>query len=257
MKNLPFCTLSGRREELLVSYLYAELAPADRADFDRHLRACAACRDELDVLGAVRGGLASWAPPETAGRLAADVAAPPAARPAVVSVFRDVPAWVRAAAAVLVVGLSAGAANLEISRTGTGFSVRTGWRHPVAAGAAAGAVAPAVAVPTAMADGLDALARDLRALERRIADVSSTPSGPGDEAVLRRVRALVEESERRQQREIALRVADVARDLQAQRRIDLVRIDRSLGLIQSRTGMEVMRTQRQVNSLAQQVSQRP
>jgi hypothetical protein len=45
--------------------------------------------------------------------------------------------------------------------------------------------------------------------------------------------------------------------MQSQRQADLVKIDRSLGLIQSRTGMEVMRTQRQVNSLAQQVSQRP
>ena len=36
---------------------------------------------------------------------------------------------------------------------------------------------------------------------------------------------------------------------------DLVKIDRSLGLIQNRTGVEVMRTQQQLNSLAQRVSQ--
>jgi hypothetical protein len=42
-----------------------------------------------------------------------------------------------------------------------------------------------------------------------------------------------------------------------QRQADLVKIDHTLGLIQNRTGMEVMRTQRQMNSLAQQVSQRP
>lgn len=256
MKNPPFCTLPGRREELLVSHLYDELAPAERADFERHLRACAVCRDELGALGAVRGGLVSWTPPETAGRLAGDVVAPPGSRAAAVSVFRDMPVWVRAAAAVLIVGLSAGAANLEISRTVTGFSIRTGWHHPVVTDSAAVA-APAPTVPPSPADGLDALERDLRALERRVADVASAASGLDGEGVLRRVRALVEESERRQQRELALRVAEVARDLQAQRQIDLVRIDRSLGLIQSRTGMEVMRTQRQVNSLAQQVSQRP
>jgi hypothetical protein len=71
------------------------------------------------------------------------------------------------------------------------------------------------------------------------------------------VNALVQASERRQQRELALRVAELMRDVQTQRQADLVRIERSLGIIQSRTGMEVMRTQRQVNNLAQQVSQKP
>ena len=47
------------------------------------------------------------------------------------------------------------------------------------------------------------------------------------------------------------------RDVQGQRQADLTKIDYVLGIMQSRTGSEVMRTQRQVNSLAQQVSQRP
>ena len=63
------------------------------------------------------------------------------------------------------------------------------------------------------------------------------------------MRQLVQESERRQQRELALRVAEVARDLQGQRQADLVKIDRSLGLIQNRTGMEVMRQQQLLNNL--------
>src|SRR5262249_20369736 len=48
----------------------------------------------------------------------------------------------------------------------------------------------------------------------------------GDADLIRRVRALVEESEHRQQREIALRVAEVVRDMNAQRQADLVKIDR-------------------------------
>ena len=72
---------------------------------------------------------------------------------------------------------------------------------------------------------------------------------------MKRVRALLQESERRQQRELALRVAELARDAQTQRQADLVRIDRSLGIIQNRTGVEVMRTQQQLNTLAQRVSQ--
>jgi hypothetical protein len=68
---------------------------------------------------------------------------------------------------------------------------------------------------------------------------------------------MVQDSERRQESELALRVAEAVRELQVQRQADLVKIDRTLGLMQNRTGIEVMRTQRQVNTLAQQVSQRP
>jgi hypothetical protein len=104
---------------------------------------------------------------------------------------------------------------------------------------------------------------DLTALERQLRqDLTPTPvvahappAAADEDAVMKRVRALLQESERRQQRELALRVAEVARDTQAQRQADLVRIDRSLGLIQNRTGVEVMRTQQQLNTLAQRVSE--
>ena len=59
--------------------------------------------------------------------------------------------------------------------------------------------------------------------------------------MLRRVRALVDESEQRQQRELALRVAEVLRDVNAQRQADLVKIDRSLGVVQNNLGVEVMK----------------
>jgi hypothetical protein len=118
---------------------------------------------------------------------------------------------------------------------------------------------PAQAVQTSVAPwttDLAALERDLRgAIEARPA--AATTSSSGEEAVLRRVRQLVQDSERRQESELALRVGEAVRELQMQRQADLVKIDRTLGLMQSRTGIEVMRTQRQMNTLAQQVSQRP
>ena len=78
-----------------------------------------------------------------------------------------------------------------------------------------------------------------------------------DDAALRRVRTLLEDSEKRQRRDVALRFAEMAREVESQRQSDLARIDRNLGLVQSRTGMEVMRAQQRMNNLAQQVSQRP
>jgi hypothetical protein len=85
--------------------------------------------------------------------------------------------------------------------------------------------------------------------------VASDP-GASDKDVMVRMRALVADSERRQQRELALRIAEVFRDVQAQRQSDLVRIDRSLGLMQNSTGIEVARQRELLNSLAVRVSQR-
>ena len=72
--------------------------------------------------------------------------------------------------------------------------------------------------------------------------------------MLKQVRALIANSERRQQLELALRVGDVINDVQAQRRADLLKIDRSIGLIQNSTGMEVLRQREMLNSLAVRVS---
>lgn len=49
----------GRVEELL-AYLYGESAPAEAADFRRHLADCAACGEELAAFGGVREGLGEW-----------------------------------------------------------------------------------------------------------------------------------------------------------------------------------------------------
>jgi len=63
------------------------------------------------------------------------------------------------------------------------------------------------------------------------------------------VRALVDESEKRQQRELALRLAELARDVTAQRQADMVKIDRTLGLVQNNVGIEVMKTREKMNQM--------
>jgi hypothetical protein len=65
--------------------------------------------------------------------------------------------------------------------------------------------------------------------------------------VTRRVRALVEESEKRQQRELALRVAEVLRDVNVQRQADLAKVNRALGAVENNLGVEVLKTRQQVN----------
>jgi ABC-type sugar transport system ATPase subunit len=82
-----------------------------------------------------------------------------------------------------------------------------------------------------------------------------TRSGADGAEVLRQVRALIEESERRQQRELALRVAQMTQDVEAQRRADLVRIEQNMGQIEGVTGAEAARQRELLNYLVR-VSQR-
>lgn len=261
--NETYCTYPGRRDETIVAYLYGEMEVDDRAAFDRHLVACAPCRAELADLRGVRSELARWASPEPARDIPFNVEIP--RRPVgIAKSVNSIPVWAQALAATLILGVAAGAANLEVSYSGaSGLSIRTGWRHPADPNPSqAAAVASAnVQVPTSSpwSKDLAALERDLRgAIDARPAAVAAPVSlASSDEATLRRVRQMVQDSERRQESELALRVAEAVRELQVQRQADLVKIDRTLGLMQNRTGIEVMRTQRQVNTLAQQVSQRP
>ncbi len=70
-----------------------------------------------------------------------------------------------------------------------------------------------------------------------------------DADLVKRVRALVDESEKRQQRELALRVAEVVRDVATQRQADLVKIDRTLGVVQNNLGVEVLRDRQRLDIL--------
>jgi hypothetical protein len=154
-----------------------------------------------------------------------------------------------------VLGVAAGIANVEIRYDGAGLSVRTGWTEP--------APAPGTASQQDLAALESRLREELRTVEAAsaaptpVAATVASASSPDatDAETLRRVRTLITESERRQERELALRVAEVLRDVQAQRVSDLQRIDRSLGIIQSNTGVEVMRQRQLLNNLAVRVSQ--
>jgi hypothetical protein len=69
------------------------------------------------------------------------------------------------------------------------------------------------------------------------------------------MRALVAESEQRQQRELALRVAQLQRDFDGQRRADLRRIQDNLGQLGGWTGAEVARQRDVLNYLLRVSSQ--
>jgi hypothetical protein len=65
----------------------------------------------------------------------------------------------------------------------------------------------------------------------------------------RRVRALLDESEKKQQTELALRLVQFQGDINAQRQADLTKINQNLGFIQRDTYGEVLKQRERVNYL--------
>jgi hypothetical protein len=256
------CTSLIDRDERLVGYLYDDIDPSSRAAFEAHMASCAVCRDEVRALQGVREKLAGW----TLGGLESSVPAhqsaiagrrtPTVERP---TAWRHLPAWAQVAAASLFLGAAAGLANLNVHYDASGLSVRTGWMRPASAPPASSAT---VAAPSDSGGGVSRA--DLVALEQRLrgelraiqtsAHAASADTGPATRAavdvdLVRRIRGLVGESEKRQQRELALRIGEALRDVSTQRQADLVRIDRSLGLVQNNLGVEVLKQRERVNYL--------
>jgi hypothetical protein len=250
------CHYSGDREQAIVSYLYEDWDSAERVDFERHLATCARCRTELAGLKSARGDLRAWAPPPLSSIV--NRSGLQASTPRVESAFsrelhapnsrpwrHTIPVWAQAAAAILLVGVALGAANVEVRYNSAGLTLRTGWSRQAEPPAAVSTAAPWRADLTALEERLRAESKDVRPAEA--APVSA--SNAANAEVLRKVRALLEESERRQQRELALRVAEVLRDVSAERQSDLARIDRTMGAFQNTAGIEMMRQRETINNL--------
>ena len=247
-------------KDALVAYLYDEADPVERERVAAHLAGCEACRVELEELASVRQVLANWTPPTRALAFRL-VQADPAGEVSSRSWWR-IPAWAQVAAAVLVMGVAAAMANVEVRFGSGGVTVRTGWQR------AAASAQPAAA--EGRAPGGQPWAADLAALEQRLhaqvaarpaAAAESRPVPAGQPAAVSQdqvrsiVRAALAESEQRQQRELALRVAQVQRDFEGQRRADLVRIQEGFGQLGGWTGAEVSRQRDMLNYLLRVNSQ--
>ena len=243
-------------KEQLVSYLYEDLADGDRATFERHLRGCDDCRGELNALRGVRADLISWAPPQP--DFGFRVVREPKIVPMAPRSWRAwyTPAAGLAAAAVLVLAAASAIARVEVRSGPDGFTVRTGWSAsarandrsfgatPQSAGAR-DVLLPASATFEVDATTLALLDRRLRALEAAsrepglVRNASAGLSARGTDAdILRRMRELLAQSETKQQGELALRINQVLRDVDAQRVEDLKRIQQGLRGIEATVNAE-------------------
>lgn len=120
------CGYAGNRDDMLVSYLYEDVDPMERRAFEVHLASCDVCRAELDGLRGVRHGLAQWRPPEPRHLFAREINRAASPHP-IWTRLREMPAWAQMAAALLFIGVAAGAANLDVRYDHDGLSLRTGW----------------------------------------------------------------------------------------------------------------------------------
>jgi hypothetical protein len=224
----------------LVAYLYEECEPELRDVISGHLTRCDACSNEIDGLGWTRRRLEVWTPPMPA----LGFQMPEPVQDSRLPWWRaPMPAWAQAVAALLIfgVGLSAGLA-----------------RGPVTAPQVS-SNPPAASPDPAPADG--PTRTDLAQLEERIKSEiaqmrTATPVRQvvpsSDEDVMKKVEALLAQSEERQRREFTLRTVEMARDFETQRRIDMASVREAVGQFQGVTGTEI-RQQREaidrINSL--------
>jgi hypothetical protein len=233
--------------ELLVSYLYDDLSDRDRATLELHLPSCDACREELEALRSVRVDLSTWAPPLP--ELGFRIVSKRSAR----HVWRAwwTPAAGLAAAAILVLAAAASIAHVEIHRGPDGITVRTGWPSSAPVSASAGTTSSGAARDVALTAAPQLDARALKEIERRVdaletavqqapqtRNAATLSARSSDAEIIRRVRDLLARSETKQEGELALRLAQVIRDVNAQRNADLARIQQGLGRIDAMTTAE-------------------
>jgi hypothetical protein len=169
------------------------------------------------------------------------------------------------AAALLFLGVAAGVANLDVRYNSDGLTVRTGWSRSAAPSNAArdasvntprqASAPPAASEPAPWRADLAAVEQELRQEFRASVvpgaarPVNASAAGVNEADLLRRVRTMIAESERQQQTELALRLAGLIRDVNAQRNADLVRINQNLGLLQQDMGIAVLKNTQKVDYL--------
>ncbi|HEX7087088.1 MAG TPA: zf-HC2 domain-containing protein [Vicinamibacterales bacterium] len=226
--------------EQLVALLYGEADGDERAAIEAHLATCPACASEYAALREVRTTLTAWQPPDT--ELGFRIVREP--RP--VRRWWHVPAWAPTAlAAVLLLAVGAALSQVQIEYGDGTVVLRTAWspapERPTATPREPVQPAPAV-VPVSAGMPEEEVRAALADLEQRLRGVIAaerTAAVPADrDDILRRVESMIEASERRQQRELALRLAQVVRDVDTQRRADLVRIEQGMGELQGLTGRQ-------------------
>jgi len=209
----------------LVAYMYEECEPEIRDVIASHLIQCESCSSEIESLGWTRRRLQAWAPPEADLGFQIPVQN---VEPRLPWWRAPLPAWAQAVAALVIFGV--------------GMSVGLS-RSPVSPSPQVAAIQPVVATtPTASRTDLSDLEKRLRSEIAQMRTPVSTPvrqAASSDEDIMTKVEALVAQSEERQRREFTIRSVEMARDFEAQRRIDMASVRETVGQFQGVATTEI------------------
>ena len=255
-------------DALLVLLYDDEGAPNERACLQAHVDRCPQCADVLTSLDTVRGALGAWHAPRLPLGFALVRTERSAWRSAIWS-------GSLAAAAVLVLAAAASLARFEITYNEQGLRVRTGVERvpDVVAASAAATVKTARTMPPASAPAagtwvstaaageppwradFDLLATQIRSDVARLVQENRQPQGPvvmraamqpppspapdrsqSDAELLKRVQELLDQSEIRQQANLALRVTELGRQFELARQSDIVQVEQTLQRIEQQRG---------------------
>jgi hypothetical protein len=245
-------------KELLVSYLYDEIDSREKEAFRAHLASCAECRDEISGLRTTQGHLSAWAPPEP--DLGFQIVRRASAQPPAPRVRMN-PLWGLAAAAVLVLAAGAALAHIEVRYGTEGLVLRTGWNHTPSVGPqkpGGDAASAGGAVPVDWKQQAQGLERRLRQLETAATQTAAVSrSDAADAAVLRRVSELVGQSEKKQERVMGVRLAQMAQDFDARRKIDLALIDQGFARLQNTNVAELRQSRDLMQRMYRQTAYQP
>jgi hypothetical protein len=229
--------------EALLDYLYEEGDPADRLKIRQHLQECATCSVAALEFQSVRGMLSDWTPPaaKLGFRVVQDAPSATAPSPSLDHRARGGWSWGRgpttpihswrrwapqAAAAILLFLAGMAVSQLRVDYRDGAVTVRSRSAASSAPAAARNAsiTLPAQTVNTAASYDVNELKREL------LAWIESQNAPPADtERLLQRVRAMIDQSEQRQQRELALRLSQVSREVDTQHQADVLRIQQEFG----------------------------
>ena len=226
--------------DALLDYLYEEGDPAERLATAKHLQECAACSVAVLEFQNVRGMLRDWTPPASALGFRIQQDASPEApgrdlAPHGWERGRILRVFAQAAAAVVVFAAGMAVSQLDVDYGQGTLTVRTR--------SAAGVRGSSITLPALAGSGNPAnpVSRDeIEQLRSLLAAQDASP--PENERLLQRVRAMIDQSEQRQQRELALRLSQVAREVDTQHQADLLKIQQDFGQQQEATMDYLVRT---------------
>lgn len=212
----------AENQDALLDYLYEEGDPAERLKIATHLQECAECSIAVLEFQNVRGLLSGWTPPaQPRFRVIQDP------QPAPRFTFNKIP-YLQAAAAIVLFVSGMAFSQLNVEYQEGVLTVRTRSTEP--------------AIPVVGGRDIQLPAERVRAEPLDTPVPSRVSSSEDVERLLQRVRAMIDQSEQRQKGELALRLSQVAREVDTQHRADLLRIQQDFGQQQEATMDYLVRT---------------